>query len=107
MKKALFAVLAASLALGQFAISTASAEEVATTSHFRSATPQSFSTTELQQYGLSTADADQVAALQQQGYQVQVMTPEEAQATYGGAWSQNTWIIIGVIALVVIAAAAI
>jgi hypothetical protein len=43
--------------------------------------------------------------LQRQGYHVQVMTPEEAQRVHGGQLSYNTWIVIGVVALIVIAVA--
>jgi hypothetical protein len=93
--------LEASFALSQDVVTTAAAEEAA----FRAPAPQAFSTADLQNYGLSASDAAQVAQLQEQGYQVQVMTTEEAEATYGGQWSQGTWIAVGVIALVVIAVA--
>ncbi|MFT3728364.1 MAG: hypothetical protein QM759_11125 [Terricaulis sp.] len=102
MKRTLATVLAAALALGQMTISTASAQQA---NHFRSAAPQSFSQQDLQRYGLSSADASQVAQLQAQGYHVQVMTPAEAHRVYGGQWSQGTWIAIGVVALIVIAVA--
>jgi hypothetical protein len=101
MKRTLVTALAAAMALSQMTISTASAQ----TNHFRSAAPQAFSQQDLQRYGLSAADASQVAQMQARGYHVQVMTPEEAHRVYGGQWSQGTWIAIGVIALVVIAVA--
>lgn len=103
MKAPFYLALAASLALGQVAISSASAETAAT--HFRSAPAQTFSQADLQRYGLSSEQAARGAALQRQGYHVQVMTQEEAQRVYGGQMSTNTWIIIGVVALIVIAVA--
>ncbi|HVV32443.1 MAG TPA: hypothetical protein VHC73_04370 [Vitreimonas sp.] len=101
MKLTLVTALAAAMALSQMTISTASAQ----TNHFRSAAPQAFSQQDLQNYGLSAADASQVAQMQAKGYHVQVMTPEEAHRVYGGQWSQGTWIAIGVVALIVIAVA--
>jgi hypothetical protein len=55
----------------------------------------------LQRYGLSAEDAAEVRALQEQGYQVRVLTPEEA-SQYSAGISNRTWWIIG--AVVVIAA---
>lgn len=48
-------------------------------SHFRTAAPQAFSAQDLQNYGLSAHDAKDVQSLQDKGYQVQVMSKEEAQ----------------------------
>ena len=101
--KPFYLALAASLALSQVAISTASAETAST--HFRSAPAQTFSQADMQRYGLTSEQAARGAELQRQGYHVQVMTQEEAQRVYGGQMSQNTWIIIGVVALIVIAVA--
>lgn len=106
MKIRLVAALALSLAMSQFAVSAASAHE-AGTAHFRTAPAQAFSQADLQNYGLDAKDAAHVAQLQRQGYRVQVMSREEAQRTYGGQWSDHTWIVIGAVALVVIAVAAI
>ena len=98
MKKTPFYLaLAAALAMSQVAISTASAET------FRTAAPQSFSSQDLQRYGLTSEQVVQAEALQRQGYHVQVMTQAEAQRVYGGHMSTHTWMIIGVVALVVIA----
>jgi len=99
MKPILVTALTAALALSQISISTASAEPT----HFRTVAAQAFSQQDLQRYGLSSADASQLAQLQAQGYHVEVMTPAEAHRIYGGQWSQGTWIAIGVIALIVIA----
>lgn len=103
MKAPFYLALAAALALSQVAISSASAETAAT--HFRSAPAQAFSQADLQRYGLSAEQAARGVELQRQGYHVQVMTPEEAQRVYGGQLSYNTWIVIGVVALIVIAVA--
>jgi hypothetical protein len=97
MKSPFYLALAASLALSQVAISTASAET------FRTVAPQSFSSSDMQRYGLTSEQTTQAEALQRQGYHVQVMTQAEAQRVYGGQMSMNTWMIIGVVALIVIA----
>lgn len=108
MKHRFVTALALSLALSQIAVAAASAETAgAAPVHFRTATAQSFSSTDLERYGLSAGDAQHVAALQQQGYRVQVMSRADAERIYGGDLSTHTWIIIGVVALVVIAVAAI
>ena len=70
--KRLATALAFALALSTVAPS-AFAEE------FRAPEAQTFTQQELQQYGLSASDAAQVAAYQEQGYNVVVMSPEEAQ----------------------------
>jgi len=90
--------LATTLALA-FALSAvapaAFAEE-----QFRTAEPQAFSQQELQQYGLSEADAAQVAAYQAQGYQVVVMSPEEAEQYQAGI-TTTQWLLIGLLVVVV------
>lgn len=72
---------------------------------FRTVEAQAFTATELQQYGLSAEDAAQVAAYQDQGYQIQVMTPEEAEQVQAGL-SNRTWLIIGLVVVVVAVAVA-
>ena len=104
MRNHFVTVLALSLALSQFGVAAASAQTAgAPQAHFRTATAHTFSTTDLERYGLSSADAQQVAALQQQGYRVQVMSRAEAERITGGDMSSNTWLAVGAIALVVIA----
>lgn len=68
---------------------------------FRSAAPQSFTTQDLQNYGLSAKDANEVKSLQDKGYQVQVMTKEEAQK-YRAGLTDSTWLILGAAAVVII-----
>jgi hypothetical protein len=67
---------------------------------FRSAEAQAFTTEELQQYGLSAEDAAQVAAYQDQGYNVVVMTPEEA-AQYQAGITGTQWLLIGLLVIVI------
>ena len=91
--KRLATALAFALALSTVAPS-AFAEE------FRAPEAQTFSQQELQQYGLSQADAAQVAAYQDQGYQVVVMTPEEAQQ-YEAGMTTTHWLLLGLLVVVV------
>lgn len=104
MKARLLTALALSLALSQFAVTTASAEQA---SHFRSAPAQTFSAADLQTYGLSRADAAHVASMQAQGYHVQVVSPEQAARMHGGNWGDHRtwWIVGGIIVVVAIVAA--
>ena len=102
MKLRLASVLALSLAFTQVAAPAAFAQEPA---QFRSVEARTFSAEELQRYGLSADDAAQVRAYQDQGYTVQVMSPEEA-SQYTGDLSNNTWLIIGLVVVVVAVAVA-
>jgi len=103
MKLGFVGALALSLAMSQFAVTAASAEQ---TSHFRTAAPQAFSTSDLQRYGLNAADASKVADLQAQGYHVQLVTPDQARQMNGGEMSNQTWWIIGGVVLIAIIVAA-
>lgn len=91
--KRLATALAFALALSTVAPS-AFAEE------FRAPEAQTFTQQELQQYGLSASDAAQVAAYQEQGYNVVVMSPEEAQQYQAGITSTQ-WLLIGLLVVVV------
>jgi hypothetical protein len=103
MKLRLATALALSLAFTQV---TAPAAFAAEAPAFRSVEAQSFSQDELTRYGLSSADAAAVGAYQDAGYQVQVVSAEEAEAITGGQFSQNQWLVIGLIVLVVVVAVA-
>jgi hypothetical protein len=96
--KRLATAVAFSLAFTSLAPMAAAQE----TSQFRSVEAQAFTTEELQQYGLSAEEAAQVAAYQDQGYSVVVMTPEEA-AQYQAGVSSSTILIIGIVAVVILA----
>ncbi|MGE0596263.1 MAG: hypothetical protein AB7P07_07855 [Hyphomonadaceae bacterium] len=96
--------LALSLAVSSVAAPAAFASEQ---TQFRSVEAQTFSTADLQRYGLSADDATQVAAYQDQGYQVQVITQEEAEQQYAGQFSDSQWLVIGLIVVVVVVAVAV
>ncbi|MBL8545091.1 MAG: hypothetical protein JNL81_01430 [Hyphomonadaceae bacterium] len=99
MKRFVTAV-ALGLALSSFAPVAMAQEQT----QFRSAEARAFSTEELQQYGLSAEDSAQVAAYQEQGYNVVVMTPEEA-AQYEAGMTTTHWLLIGLLVVVVVVAA--
>lgn len=96
--------VALALAFTQVTAPAAMAEQTA--AQFRSAEAQAFSQADLQRYGLSAADAAQVDAYQQAGYQVQVISQEEAERQYAGQFSNSQWLVIGLIVVVVIVAVA-
>jgi hypothetical protein len=101
MKKfGLVSALALSLAFSQVAAPAYAGET------FRSAEAQTFSQADMQAYGLSAQDAAQVGALQDQGYQVQVVSAEEAERMTGGQFSNTQWLVIGLIVVIVIVAVA-
>lgn len=104
MKFRLASAVALSFAITQVAAPAAFAQEPA--SQFRTVAAQSFTTDDLQRYGLSSADASQVHALQQQGYEVRVVSPEEAQQYSAGQFTQTQWLVIGLIVVLVIVAVA-
>lgn len=101
MKFRVPAAIAASLALS-LAAPVAFAQEAP--SPFRSVEAQSFSANDLQRYGLSDEQIATVESYQQQGYEVQVMTPEEAAEYTGGMTTNNVLAIVGLVAIVVIVA---
>jgi hypothetical protein len=95
--------VALTLAFTSVAVPAANAEQAA--SQFRTVAPRTFSGQELQSYGLTAQDSAQIQALQQQGYQVQVIGADEANRSAGQM--STTWWIIGavvVIAIIVVAA---
>ncbi len=104
MKTRLPAAIALGFALTQVAVPFALAE---TPSQFRSVEAQSFSADELARYGLNDAEAAQVRAYQEQGYEIQLLTPEEAEAYNAGLTNNNLLAIIGLVAIVVVIAAVI
>ncbi len=100
MKVRFATALALSLAFTSMAAPAALAEQQS----FRAVEPQMFSADELQRYGLTAEDAAQVQSYQEQGYQVVVLSPEEAEE-YQAGLSTTTWLLIG-LAVVIIAVAA-
>lgn len=102
MKNGLRAAAALCFVAAQLVAAPAYAEQA---TPFRAAQAQTFSAAELQQFGLSAADADRALAYQEQGYQVQVLTAEEAEQYRAGQYSNNTmWVIIGGIVLIILVA---
>ncbi len=107
MKLRLASALALSFAFSQIAIAPAMAEQAAP-APFRSVAPQTFSNEDLQRYGLSETDAAQVARMQADGYQVRVLSGEEADQYRAGQYGDRTmWIVIGGVILVLLVAAAV
>jgi hypothetical protein len=102
MKTRLACTLAAGLAMSA---ASAYAEPVQTSTQFRTAQPQAFTTQDLQRYGLDADAAELGVALQEQGYQIVALTPEEAKAYSAGAISQTEWILIGIGVLIILAVA--
>jgi Flp pilus assembly protein TadB len=70
---------------------------------FRSATPQTFTAQELRAYGLDQAASDRAVALQEQGYEVRVLSEEEA-AQYQAGITDNQWLLLGILAGVIVIA---
>lgn len=104
MKSHLAAVAALGLAFAQLAAAPAYAEQAGT--QFRTAAPQTFSAQDLQRYGLDASAANRAVDLQRQGYQIKVLTPEEAQQYQAGI-TNNQWIWLGILAGVIIIAVAV
>ncbi|MFN4023887.1 MAG: hypothetical protein ACK4MQ_03580 [Hyphomonas sp.] len=103
MKLRLPAAIVMSLALPAFALpATAIAQEAP--SPFRSVEAQSFSATDLQRYGLTDAQVAEVQAYQAAGYDIQVMSPEEAEEYTAGISTNNVLAIIGLVAIIVVIA---
>jgi hypothetical protein len=105
MKSHLVSALALSLAFAPIAAAPAFAGEAA---QFRSAAPQSFSADELQRYGLTADETAQVRAYQAQGYNVVVMTPEQAQQYVAGESSDehhhfHLLVLVGLVVLIAVA----
>lgn len=102
--KSLVSAVALSFALASFAATpVAYAQEAA---QFRTAAPQAFSADELQRYGLDAAATQRAMDLQAQGYEIRVLTPEEA-AQYQAGITDNQWLLLGILAAVIVIAVAV
>lgn len=73
---------------------------------FRTATAEKFSSTDLQRYGLNKAAADRGAELQKQGYEVRMVSKEDAEK-YKAGITDNQWIMLGILAGVIVIAVAV
>jgi hypothetical protein len=105
MKIRIPAAIAAAFAVSQVAAPFAFAEAPA--AQFRSVEAQPFSSADLQSYGLSSEDAATVVAYQEQGYTVQLVTAEEAEAYNAGMSTNNVLAIVGLVVIVLVVASAI
>jgi hypothetical protein len=101
MRSGLARAAALGLALAPFAVAPALADEPAAA--FRSVERQTFTSEDLQRYGLSAEQADQVLSYQDQGYEVRIMTREEAKQLKAG-FTDTEWLLIGVLVGVVVIA---
>ena len=81
------------------------AEPPAAQTQFRAVEAQAFTPADLERYGLTAEEAARGAALQEQGYQIVALTPEEAEAYQAGAITQTEWILIGIGVLIILAIA--
>lgn len=88
-----------------FALSTIAAPAFADTT-FRTAEPQAFSAQELQQYGLDASATERAIDLQNQGYEIRVLSEDEA-AQYQAGITDNQWLLLGILAGVIIIAVAV
>jgi len=95
----------AALALGLAAAPVAAAQ--AQTAEFRAPAPQTFSAAELQSYGLSENEIATVQDYEKAGYRIELLTPEEAEAYNAGLSNNNILALIGLVAIVVVVAAAV
>lgn len=75
-------------------------------SPFRAPAAQTFSSQDLQRYGLDRAASDRAVALQEQGYQVRVLSAAEADQ-YKAGITDNQWLLLGILAGVIVIAVAV
>lgn len=102
MKKSRFAgAVALAFAVAQFAALPAQSEQT-----FRTAAPQAFTAQELQAYGLDAQASNRAMQLQDQGYQIRVLSEEEA-ANYQAGITDNQWLLLGILAGVIVIAVAV
>jgi hypothetical protein len=107
MKMKIAGAVALGLSLAQFAVAPVLAAETAVeAAQFRAPAPQAFTSEDLQRYGLAEADADRAMAYQDEGYEIRVLTPEEAEA-YQAGFTDQEWLLIGILAAVIVIAVAV
>lgn len=105
MNTRLVCTLAASFALSQLAIPAYAAEPAESPAPFRTVEPQTFTAEDLQAYGLDAEAAARGVELQNQGYRIVALTPEEAEAYTAGNITTTEWILIGIGVLIILAIA--
>lgn len=105
MKSFTVAAAAAVFAFGQIAVMPAYAKEAEAT-QFRTAAPTQFSAEDLQRYGLDASATDRAMQLQKDGYEIRVLSGEEA-AKYKAGITDNQWLLLGILAGVIVIAVAV
>jgi hypothetical protein len=88
-----------------FALSSIAAPAFAETP-YRTAEAQAFTAQELQAYGLDAATTQRAVDLQNQGYEIRMISEDEA-AQYQAGVTDNQWIWLGILAGVIIIAVAV
>lgn len=73
---------------------------------FRAPEAQTFTAQELQSYGLNADQTQRAVALQEQGYEVRVLSEEEA-AQYQAGITDNQWLLLAILAGVIVIAVAV
>ncbi|MBL8548874.1 MAG: hypothetical protein JNJ73_02735 [Hyphomonadaceae bacterium] len=104
MKSRHMGAAAFALALAQLAAAPAYAEQAA--AGFRAPAPQTFTAQDLQHYGLDRTAAERAVALQNQGYEIKVLSEAEAQRYQAGI-TDNQWLLLGILAGVIVIAVAV
>ena len=99
MKSRLMGAAALAFAFAQITAMPAYAEQA----QFRTAAPQVFSQQDLQSYGLDAGSSARAAELQEQGYEIRVLSHAEAEQYQAGI-TDNQWLLIGILAAVVVIA---
>jgi hypothetical protein len=101
MKTRFAGAAALAFAMAQLAAMPAYAE-----APFRTAAPHAFSTQELTEYGLNSDQVSRAEQLQSQGYEIKVLSEQEA-AQYQAGFTDNQWLLIGILAGVIVIAVAV
>lgn len=104
MQSRITAAVALGFALAQLAIAPAYADQTAAA--FRTAPAQTFTAQDLQRYGMTADAAERAIAYQDKGYEVRVLSEEEA-AQYQAGITDNQWLMLGILAGVIVIAVAV
>ncbi|MEZ6023143.1 MAG: hypothetical protein R3C16_06975 [Hyphomonadaceae bacterium] len=73
---------------------------------FRTPEAQAFSSEDLQRYGLDDAATQRAIELQDQGYEIRMLSEEEAQQYQAGV-TDTQWLLLGILAGVIVIAVAV
>jgi hypothetical protein len=102
---AIRSLLASSAVLAALAVPAYAEPPQQADTPFRTVEAQEFTVQDLERYGLTAEEAARGVDLQNDGYEIVALTPEEAEAYQAGAFTQQEWILIGVGVLVILAIA--